>query len=243
MLAKKLGDIPVVVDNNRIKGAKKAIKDYGVDTVILDDGFQQWKIKKDLEIVTIDSQNPFGNRFLLPRGILRESLYSLKRADVFVLTKADLGIKNQELKIFLNKLNPSAEIYESIHRPICFYKIDSPFEFIKSQDLEGKVVAVFSGIADPDSFEKLICNLGLKVGIAFRYKDHHHYIKKDLDRIVSESLKNNINTIITTEKDAARLSSAQCVVYNAAFIVLRIELAIIKDEQEFNNRLLSLYSS
>jgi tetraacyldisaccharide 4'-kinase len=85
MLAEKLSDIPVIVDADRIRAAKRAIQDYSVDTLILDDGFQQWQIKKDLEIVTIDVQNPFGNKRIIPRGILREPLANLRRADIFNL--------------------------------------------------------------------------------------------------------------------------------------------------------------
>jgi len=249
MLSKKLGDIPVIVDANRIRGAKQAIKEYRVDTVILDDGFQQWKIKKDLEITTIDVTDPFGNQHLLPRGILREPLTSLKRSDVFILTKTNLNPDIQDPKDFLSQINPAALILESIHKPLGFCKIDQPGELLNTEIFKGKTVTLFCGIADPDSFEDLIMSLGIKVGLSFSFPDHYNYSQKDLDKITQASKEKNIDTIVTTEKDAARLyairntSPAQAgkAQYAIRILILRIELEI-KDEQEFHNRLLQLYS-
>ncbi len=234
MLSKNLGDIPVIVNANRIKAARQAIKDYGADTVILDDGFQQWKIKKDLEIVTIDATEPFGNQHLLPRGILREPLSSLKRSGLFILTKTKLNPDIQEIKDFLAQINPSALILESIHKPMGFYKIGQLGELFNPEILQGKTVTLFSGIGDPDSFENLISSLGINIGLSFKFPDHYNYAQKDLDKIIASSQDKNIDTIITTEKDAVRF-------YEPRILVLRIKLEI-KNEQEFHNRLLQLYS-
>lgn len=242
MLKMNLKDIPVLVDGNRIRAAKLAIQDYGADTVILDDGFQQWGISKDLEIVTVDATNPFGNAYLLPRGILREPLSSLKRADVFIFTKTNLNPYTQEVKDFLNSINPTALIFDSIHQPVGFYKIEKPQEVLKTDVLEGKEVSVVCGIADPDSFENLIASLDIKIGLSFLFPDHHAYSKKDLEKVMGESKKKNINIIVTTEKDAVRLTHFADIYRQLPMFVLRIELKITKDEQEFRNRLLKLYS-
>jgi len=242
MLKMNLGDVPVVVDTDRIQAAKLAIRDYGVDTVILDDGLQQWRIKKDLEIVTIDATCPFGNRKLIPRGILREPLSSLKRADVFILTKTNLNPDNQDIKDFLSSINPQSLIVESTHSPLGFYRLQERDEFLRLEALKGETVTLISGIGDPDSFENLIASLGINIGSAFRFPDHHNYTKEELDRIIKSSKDKNIGTIITTEKDAARIRSLQLTAYSLQLLYLRIELKIIKDEQEFYNRLLRLYS-
>jgi tetraacyldisaccharide 4'-kinase len=242
MLKMNLGDVPVVVDTDRIQAAKLAIRDYGADTVILDDGLQQWRIKKDLEIVTIDATCPFGNRKLIPRGILREPLSSLKRADVFILTKTNLNPDNQDIKDFLSSINPQSLIVESTHSPLGFYRLQERDEFLRLEALKGETVTLISGIADPDSFQNLIASLGINIGSAFRFPDHHNYSKEELDRIIENSKDKNIGTIITTEKDAARIRSLQLTAYSLQLLYLRIELKIIKDEQEFYNRLLRLYS-
>jgi len=242
MLKMNLGDVPVVVDTDRIRAAKLAIRDYGADTVILDDGLQQWRIKKDLEIVTIDATCPFGNRKLIPRGILREPLSSLKRADVFILTKTNLNPDNQDIKDFLSSINPQSLIVESTHSPLGFYRLQERDEFLRLEALRGETVTLISGIADPDSFENLIASLGIKIGSVFRFPDHYSYSQKDLDNIIQESQKKNIDTIITTEKDAVRLKDLQFTTCSLRLLYLRIELKIIKDEQEFYNRLLRLYT-
>jgi tetraacyldisaccharide 4'-kinase len=240
MLFRNLVDIPVIVDTDRIKAARKATKDYHVDTVILDDGFQQWKIKKDLEIVTIDATNPLGNKHLLPRGILREPLSGLRRADIFVLTKTNLKPAMSDTKDFLNQINPEAIIIESMHKPLGFYNINQPEELLSVDILKGKTVTLFSGIGSPDSFEDLIKSLGIKVGLSFRFPDHHNYTGEDLERIVRSSKNKNIDTIITTAKDAVKIYRLKIRIDGGRFLCLRITLEIT-DEQRFYNRLLQLY--
>ncbi|MFA5145397.1 MAG: tetraacyldisaccharide 4'-kinase [Candidatus Omnitrophota bacterium] len=237
MLQMNLKDVPIVVGADRVSSGRQAIGDYGADTVVLDDGMQQWRIKKDLEIVTIDAVNPFGNRQMIPRGILREPVSSLKRADVFVLTKTNLNADTNYIKDTLSKLNPSAVIVESIHKPLGFYSIDKPEGLLDTALLKGKTVTLFSGIGDPDSFENLIRGLGINAGLSFKFPDHHNYTLQDLDKIIKSSRDKNIDTIITTQKDAARLYAPGAL----RFLVLRIGM-VIKDEQRFHNRLLKLYS-
>lgn len=114
MLHKRLG-VAVVVGKNRVKSADYAISRYAPQAIILDDGFQQWKLKKDLEIVTIDAGNPFGNRQMLPRGILRQPLSSLIQADVIVLTKTNLVNTSRDTIDTIKKINQKALILEAAH--------------------------------------------------------------------------------------------------------------------------------
>ena len=241
MLSKNLGDIPVIVDADRLRAAKKALKDYHVDTVILDDGFQQWRIKKDLEIVAIDVVNPFGNQRLIPRGILREPLSSLSRADIFVLTKVNLNPNTERLIQILEKLNPKAIILKTSHQPLGFYEINKPNELLSADILKGKSAALFCGIGDPDSFKNLIETLGIKIGLFFNFADHHDYTEEDLGRIFKDAKDENLDAIITTEKDAARLTQRKLEDLGCRVFVLRIKIQITKDEQGFFHRLLGLY--
>jgi tetraacyldisaccharide-1-P 4'-kinase len=107
--------------------------------------------------------------------------------------------------------------------------------------LKGKNVTLFSGIGNPDSFENLALSLGINIGLSFRFPDHHNYTQKDLEKIIRSSKSKNIDTAITTEKDAVRLKDLQLISDNLKLFVLHIELGI-KDEQGFCNRLLKLYS-
>ena len=243
MLSKSLGDIPVIVGHDRVKGAQRAIKEYAVDTVILDDGMQQWRIKKDLEIVTISSAQGFGNQHMLPRGVLRQPLSSLREADIFVLTKTDLSGSLTGIKGYLSKVNPQALIVESVHEALGFYVINNPDEIFSLNHLKGKGVVLFSGIGDPDSFSKLIANLGINIGLDLIFGDHHNYSDEDLANIVSRAQALNLNTIITTEKDAARLSEEKLKLLKGfRVLVLRVALKITKNEEPFFARLLSLYT-
>lgn len=242
MLQDKLKGIPVIVGTDRVIGARQAIEKYGVDTVILDDGLQQWHIKKDLEIITIDAACPFGNGRLLPRGILRQPLSSLDQADVFVLTKTDLYPDTRATKDKLTKMFPLALVIETIHKPAGFYDLADPQHLLASDALAGESVALFCGIGDPDSFEKLVLGLGVKVGLSLRFGDHHHYTAADLEKISNAARQKNINALITTEKDAAKLQALSCVLQPLRLFVLQVELGFIDDGKDrFYNRLRLLY--
>ncbi|MCQ9208525.1 MAG: tetraacyldisaccharide 4'-kinase [Omnitrophica bacterium] len=236
MLKDKLKNIPVLAGSNRIKNVKVAQKAYAADVIILDDGFQHWRLGRDLDIVLIDSNLPFGNGRLIPRGILREPLSSLSRADIFVLTKANLaGEEIESIKRELRKYNSLAPIYEAIHAP-CFLRSlisDKKFELSIIKD---RRIALVSGIADSKSFAQIISSLGSEICLNFNFSDHYQYRREDLARIEKASLAEQIKTIVTTEKDAAKLRpllNAQRL--KVEVLVLGIEVRIVKDEAKFFN--------
>lgn len=241
MLASNLGNIPVIVDSNRIRGARCAIKDYKVDTVILDDGFQQWKIKKDLEITAIDAGFGFGNCKVLPRGLLREPLSALKRTDIFLFTKVNLNPEIEKTRDLLKKINANAKIFTSIHQPIGFYLLGERKQIFELSSLQGKNAVIFSGIGDPLSFENLLLNLGVRIVTKFSFDDHYHYRQEDLEKIFRAAKEKQADTLVTTEKDAARISYLKIDPGQIRILVLRIELKIKENEEEFGNRLLKLY--
>ena len=240
MLQKNLPLVQVIVDKNRIKAARKAIRDYASDVLILDDGLQQWKIFKDLEIVTIDAQNPFGNYRILPAGFLREPLSALKRADIFVLTQVCSGQALSGLTAELKRINSRALIVESSHEPKGFSRLDQTGELSGPGFLQDKPAAIFSGIGNPDGFQKSVCGLGIKVAKYFKFPDHYDYTQADILRIIREAKENNWEAIITTQKDAVKVRELG--VKGAEILVLEIKLNITKNEAEFNRRLLKLYS-
>jgi len=240
MLQKKLPYLRVIVDSDRIRSGSKAIRDDAADTLILDDGFQQWRIFKDLEIVAVDAKDPFGNGRLLPAGFLREPLFSLKRADIFLLTQVDGG---QDISILYNKLkriNPKALIFESIHEPESFNDLLFPEKIFNLDAFKGRSALLFSGIGNPQGFEDSIRSLGLKISDSLRYADHHDYAQKDIDRILETALRLNTDIIVTTQKDAVKAGRFD--LKNASIAVLNIKLKIIKNEEEFNSRLFKLFS-
>ncbi|HTY45794.1 MAG TPA: tetraacyldisaccharide 4'-kinase [Patescibacteria group bacterium] len=243
MLRMNLRDVPVVVGADRIRSGLLAVSEYAADTVILDDGFQQWRLAKDLEVATIDAQAPFGNTHLLPRGILRQPLSDLRRADVFVLTKTDLAGDTAALVRQLRLINPGALVVLSRHAPIALRRLCGADDPVPLETLRAKAVACVCGIADPDSFEKLVLGLGARIGLSLRFPDHYAYRACDIERIMRQAQEKGIDTVVTTEKDAVRLSGKVPPAPGAVhFLALRIGLKIIADEQEFNRRLLGIYA-
>jgi tetraacyldisaccharide 4'-kinase len=241
MISQKLPGVLVLVDPDRVRSAKAAVAVHGMDTVILDDGFQQWRIKKDLEIVMLDGKNPFGNQHLLPRGILRQPLFTLKNADLFVLTntgKADLS-KTREM---LLRINPRAIFLEAEHTVNGLSRLSRKEEGLSADYLAGQEVALFCGLGNPDSFRNLAGKLGLKEGLFFEFPDHYRYQEEDIEKIVNQSRQKGISVMVTTEKDAVRIPLAARKRFGEDIFVLAVELKFKDEEQRFLDRLLDIYS-
>jgi tetraacyldisaccharide 4'-kinase len=241
MLQRNLEGVPVIVNPHRQAAAQEARARHSADTLLLDDGLQQWGVQKDLEIVLIDATCPFGNKQLLPRGILREPLSALRQADILVLTKTNLVSDTKSLKNYLRKINPAALLLESRHQPVIFYALGNREETLPLQELETRKVALLSAIADPASFEGLIKRLGISIALSLRFPDHYHYSQQDIAAIAAQCWQKYVDLVITTEKDAARLSPALVKECGLRIIVLRMELEFVENEERFMQRLLGIY--
>ena len=202
MLASNLPGVVVLVDKNRVKAGRYAIRHYGSDVLILDDGFQYMKLKHSHEIVLVDSTNPFGNGHLLPRGILREPAENIKRADFIFITKSDGG--EDVLRARLRRMNPVAEMAECRHRPR-YYKNAYSAEILPLEKIAGMKVVTLAGIAAPMGFENSVSKMGGKVLARERYPDHYRYRTQEIINIVNEADELGADAILTTEKDAVRL--------------------------------------
>tara|TARA_B110000305_G_C19438155_1_gene640190 strand:- start:104 stop:1306 length:1203 start_codon:yes stop_codon:yes gene_type:complete len=235
MLARNLPGVMVLVDKNRVKAGAYAIKQFGCDTLILDDGFQYLPLKGRLNLLLVDKTNPFGNGFLLPRGILREPISHLKRASYVFLTKSN-GERDVELEDLIQQHNPGVDVIECSHQPQYLQKLGEPPETAETrlplEFLEGKRVGAFSGIAAPESFEKFIRDLGADITFARRFLDHYRFEPADFVDIFSAGLEHKVDMIVTTEKDAVRIDSdLPCPV---PIYYLRLEIAIISGEDDFD---------
>lgn len=230
MLARNLPGVIVLVDKNRVKAGAYAIKKFGCDTLVLDDGFQYLPLKGRLNLLLVDKTNPFGNGFLLPRGVLREPIKHLKRASYVFLTKSD-GQRDTELEELIRTHNPDVDIIECAHRPQYLQRFDSE-ERQPLSHLKGKRVGAFSGIATPESFEKFLKDLGATISYTKRFLDHYRFNYEDLVNIFSEALAQRVDYIVTTEKDAVRLPEhLPCPV---PLYYLRLEIDIIRGAADFD---------
>jgi len=204
LLRENLKDAKVLVGRDRVKNAKRAIAEFKPDVILLDDGFQHWRIKRDLDIVSINSRNPFGNGNIIPRGILREPLSSLKRADIFLVNKVDSNSAQEAIIERLKKINPKADVFKCKYAPVSIYDFIQDKK-IDLREIKDKKVCALSAIADPEYFEKLLRNSGAIVESSFRFQDHHDYDKQELEEIIKKCKESNIWAILTTQKDIVKI--------------------------------------
>lgn len=231
MLAANLKDVCVVVDKDRVKGGLYAIRELGADTLLLDDGFQYLRLKPTVSILLIDSTNPFHNHHPLPRGLLREPIKNVRRADFVFLTKSSGGSHLRHLKEFIRKHNPKAEIIECTHRPKHLQDVYTE-EREPLSHLQGRRVAAISGIAVPESFENFLRELGAEIVHFERYADHHRYHQQELIDFVNGSQEAGAELIVTTEKDAVRFPRLDR--RDVPIFFLRVEIDILSGEESFN---------
>jgi len=233
-LTNSLRDIPVIIGADRFESGRQALAQYPVDVFLLDDGFQHWRLERDLDIVLVDTSRPFGNGHLIPRGILREPLSALRRASIFVLTKTDLGQKNLEtVRAILSKINPKAPIIETMHGPLDFVNMRTQQSKALSS-LGRKMTCSFCGIGDPVSFEHYLKNLGVDLRKNFAFIDHHVYKRCEIESIVKFCLYHSIHTLVTTEKDSVKVKEfLKYIDEDIEVLYLRIKIFIVQGEDEF----------
>ena len=223
MLASNLPGVAVVVDRNRVKAGRYAVNRLGCDTLILDDGFQYQKLKHSIEVVLVDSTNPFGNGNLLPRGILREPVRNLKRADIIFLTKCrgDVSAVKEEIR----RYNTTAEIVECNHTPKVMKDVWSREEFPLDW-LRDKTVCTLSGIASPKGFENSLRHLGAKVVWCERYADHHRYDASEVLYALNRTADMGADALVTTEKDAVRFPRLETTPVQCLYLRIAIEILV-----------------
>ena len=225
LISSMLSGVPVVVGSDRYKAAIFGQQKFNPDTVVLDDGFQHIRLKRDLDIVLVDAVDPFGNGKLFPAGVLREPLSSLARANVVLITNADKEEKLEELKRVIRQ-NTKARIFTARQVPAGITEMKSG-DIRPDTVLRGTTVLAFSGIARPASFTTLLRRLGADIRTEIAFPDHYAYNKSDLTALFEKAADANVSMIITTEKDAVRLKP-----WNPDGIwALRLELDIVENNE------------
>lgn len=233
----------VIVGKDRVAGAEKAVE-LGAQVIILDDGFQHLRLKRDLDIVLLDNQKPYDNGWLLPAGMLRESKSALRRSEVIALTRC--GAEKQKAESRRQKINPSAEftlriteglrarmqnakctIFETRHKtgqPYGFGDRSTPGR----EALKNSRVLLFSGIARPESFEQSVRQAGLSFTTHLKYPDHHHYSQDQLKQIAGKA--QGCDYLLTTEKDAVKLPPDTDL--GKPLFVLPVEIEFLDEAQQ-----------
>ena len=206
------------LEKNRLKAIDNAYK-KSHDIAILDDGLQEYQIKKDLSIVCFNEKQFIGNGFVIPSGPLRERLNALRDAHIVIIN----GEKNTKIEKKILKYNENLEIYYSRYHPL------------NLDDLKKKPVVALAGIANPNNFFELIEKNNINITQKLVYPDHYQFSKKEISKLV-ENLKRKNFQIIMTEKDFFKIKD-----YNIPDInFLKVRL-IINDQDKLIKRIMKLY--
>ena len=203
LIAMKCPGVVVVKCGDRVAGARIAIEKFGCDTLILDDGFQHVRLARDENVCVIDAANPFGNGWLIPRGILREKPNAIRRATHILLTHCDRAAGLDDLLSQLKTIHPSAPIRMTRHAPRSLWRVnDGQPEDLS--ELRGEKISAACAIAAPESFFHTLRGLGAEIEYERPFPDHAPLPK---DALAAPGL------VVVTEKDAVKLADPPANVY------------------------------
>jgi tetraacyldisaccharide 4'-kinase len=232
-LAQRLPDVPHIQDGDRVKAAQVAVDQHGSQMIVLDDGFQHRRIARDLDLVLIDALEPFGFEHVFPRGMLREPLASLARADLVALSRADAidGPSRQAIRHRVEKMAPHAGWLELVHAPAAFVSSDG--QQAELDALAGQPVAAFCGIGNPAGFRHTLKACNLDVQAFHEFPDHHHYGVAERAWLSDwvGSLP-NIAAVVCTHKDLVKIAASRIGTHALWAITIGLEVRAGRDELE-----------
>ncbi len=235
LIAQSLQGVPVLTGPRRFVTGTRAIKEFGADVLILDDGFQHRQLYRDLDIVLLDQEKPVGNGQLLPAGPLREPPAVLNRADIFILTG---GAGGAEAPLpGLPALRRGSPVFHCYRKPVSVRAGKAeplrPLSFLK-----GKKVYAFAGIAQPQSFCRTLKQLQASIAGFSAFADHHAFTPQDIEKLQAQARRSQAELLITTEKDAVRLGDFKDFLDN--IFILTMESALLPNDEAFGNLLLQM---
>ena len=224
LLASKLKGVAAVISNaDRKTAGDLAIRQFAVDTFVLDDGFQHLRLHRDLDIVTVDATNPWAGGFLLPFGRLREPPSSLRRAGCIILTRTEQVENSEPILKVIADVSAERPVFVSRMQVSRFSAMDaSPPEFPENP------VAAFCAVGNPESFFKQLQNEGCELVLKRTFPDHHRYKEREVRMLVEEARLGGARSLVTTEKDAVKLKAFR---FDLPCYVLEIEIAITHEQE------------
>lgn len=202
MMARSLPGVPLLVGASRAQTGQVAKENFSPDVIVLDDGYQHIAVHRDLNILVIDASNPFGNRHVLPGGIMRESMANIARADAYLLTRTDQADETGKLVAELERMGKP--IFHSVHHPTHLTELGTGKE-VELDALVRRKGMSFCGIGSPAAFGKTLLSLDYTLVGEERFPDHYGYQSDDIDKLKQKAEELRADYLITTEKDAIRL--------------------------------------
>ena len=234
LLAKKLDSVPVLVSKKRSRIGFLALKLFNSQLLLLDDGYQHLSIKRDLNILLIDSLRQFGNNSLLPAGPLREPIKEIRRADIIVLTKCKDIHSTHGFSSYLQERHPEIPILRADHSP---EKVWLPLKnkSYTPQFLSGKRIVAFAGLASPEDFFIMIEDLGGIIVHSRSFPDHKYYNKREIKELANLKELLNADFLLTTEKDWARIDGKTG--YDDTLAILTIKIRLLPGQEREKKKL------
>jgi tetraacyldisaccharide 4'-kinase len=234
--------IPVIVGRDRVRAGRQAVQRCQTEVIVLDDGFQHMRLARDLDIVLLDAQQPFGNGYLVPRGTLREPLSSLSRADACLLTRCPPAaiLKRFTGQSQTNRSPAGGDrrrpVFAAAHAPFigeCLSAKDSDGWATKMQmnEWRGCPVFAFSGLARNDTFQKMICEMGFALRGYAAFADHYDYSHEDILAIAKQADRQGAHLLVTTEKDRVKLDASWF--RNLPLLVVGVRMDLGADTETF----------
>lgn len=216
---------PVIVGKDRYLSGCKAIDMFNPDVILLDDGFQHLRLKRDIDFVLLDSEKPFGNTIMLPAGPLREPVDQInKRGDVLIFTRFDEDTVNMNQMKITSLKRPALMKFTSFYKPFIYFQKEKSgaFAYSSMKDLKGKTAVMFSGLARNDTFYKTMTQCSVNVLAHLEFPDHYWYKASDIFIINQSAQKKKADMILTTEKDWVKFDPHT--EWDTHFIVIGIDI-------------------
>jgi tetraacyldisaccharide 4'-kinase len=241
VLEQNLPDVPHLQGADRALLARIAAEELESELLILDDGFQHRRLRRDLDLVLIDATNPWGHGYLLPRGLLREPIGGLRRAHLVLLTRCDL-VSAETLATIRRRIQavaPDMGIVETVHEPAVWRNAAGGEQAIEA--LCGRPVAAFCGIGNPGGFRRTLERLGLSA-VAWRtFADHHAYSREDIDDLRQWARQQPHGAaLVTTQKDLVKINLDR--LGDRELWALRIRMRVLDGEEVLQEKLQSVVS-
>ncbi|MEW6702962.1 MAG: tetraacyldisaccharide 4'-kinase, partial [Bacteroidota bacterium] len=238
-------NVPTAVAERRVDGAKRFIKDSGVDTIILDDAFQHRWIYRDVDVVIIEQSFlnkaaqskfigiPMVEQRMLPLGLMREPFSSLNRAGIIIINRKFSG--RTEIPEKLKKYFENKQVFTGYFIEHGIYDVKT-HHFFNTEEFQGQKSLLVCGIARPESFLKALEKNNIDITNKMIFPDHKNYTLKEVHDIRKKFYDTNSYSVLTTQKDAVKFTKYSKELDDIDIYYLKIKLKL--DEQEKFNELI-----
>ena len=244
LMARLLGEVPVMVGSKRLITASAGLRRFSPDVILLDDGFQHQRLARDLNLVLMDAKDPLGNGHLIPRGPLREPISALERADAIIFTRSRQSDRCPNRRFA--RIISSKPVFHSNHRTVirfirpaycqdlmngvnlAHHRSDRP-----GATVGGRQLFAFSALANNDAFFSAAASVGGEVLGTMGFADHHFYNREDIDAVIRNAHNAGCNAVVTTDKDFVRLPEKLSLPVD--LIVLGVEIDFGEDGQRWQH--------